>query len=68
MARGAERMRRLRERRRRNVRVVHVEADDALIEALHNRGLLATEDAESQPALAFALAMLLEELIGAAEL
>ena len=60
---AAERMRRLRERRARGVRVVAVEIDADLLEALSELGLIDPDDADDPGALAFALAMLLEEAI-----
>ena len=60
---AAARMRRLRERRVRGCRVVQVEVDIDSLESLERLGLVGPEEADDPGALAFALAMLLEEAI-----
>ncbi len=54
-------MRRLRERRARGARIVLVEVDIDLIEALDELGLVHPDEADDPGALSFALSMLLAE-------
>lgn len=60
-ASAAQRMRRLRERRSRGVQMVQIEIDGDLLAALGELGLIDPDEAADSEALAFALAMLLEE-------
>lgn len=60
---GAERMRRLRERRAREVRVISIEIDVELLSLLDELGLVGPDEADDPGALSFALLMLLEEAV-----
>ena len=59
----AERMRRLRARRRRGARVVLVEVDTDLMKTIEELGLVDPDEADKADALTFALLMLLEEAV-----
>ena len=60
---AAARMRRLRERRARGARVIAVEVDIDLLEALSDLGLIDPDEADDSGALSFALLMLLTEAV-----
>ena len=57
---AAQRMRQLRERRARGVRVIAIEIDVDLLNALEQSGLLGQDEIDDPSALAFALSMLIE--------
>ena len=59
------RQRRLRERRRRGTRVIHVEIDDDLIAAFDELGFVDLSEKDAVGAVSFAFSMLLAEAIEA---
>ena len=62
---AAARARRYRERRLRGARIVPVEIDVELLEALSELGLIDPDDADDPVALSFALSMLIAETVEA---
>ena len=62
---AAVRQRRLRERRRRGARIIHVEIDDDLIAAFDELGFVDLSEKDAVGAVSFAISMLLAEAIEA---